>query len=166
MRARWGMGLGLTLGILVGCTVEEDFVAEYATEVCRMVRECGRDLHLPGESASLPSTSECESMIEAHYGTCISRCNFRSAKARRCLRRLRNNECHGEVMTADPDDNLHADEAIPVVCDFVFNECGGDDEDIQCMSPNNCAVGERPGEGSLVALGLLVLGVSARRRWA
>ncbi|MCX4248074.1 hypothetical protein [Paraliomyxa miuraensis] len=163
------MGLaagGLVAGVLAGCLYhEEDFVAEYAVEVCRMVRECGRELHLPGESELLPATSACEGMIEAHYSTCISGCNYRPAKARRCLRRLRDNECEGEVVTADPDDDHDGDETIPLVCDFVFNECeGGDDQEIQCMSPNGCAVGERPGEGWLLGLGLLGLWWVGRRR--
>lgn len=159
------VALGLAVGMFAGCLYqEEDFVAEYAVEVCRMVRDCGRELSLPGQSDPLPATAECEAVIEAHYSTCASSCEYRPPKARRCLRRLRNNECKGEVTTADPNDNEGGDELIPVVCSFVFEQCESPEQEDHCASVNGCSVGGRPGEGSLLALGLLVLGLGARRR--
>ena len=164
-----GSALGLVTGSAIGCYLhdEEDFVVEYAVEVCRMVRDCGRSLHLPGETDTLPATSACEDLVEAHYSTCTSSCDYRPSKARRCLRRLRDNECGKVVTGGGPNDEDKGDETIPLVCDDVFEQCeGGEDQAQLCNSPSGCAVGGRPGEGSWLALGLLVLGLGARRRWS
>jgi len=88
-----GSALGLATGITLGCLQEDDFVSEYAAEVCRMVRDCGRELHLPGSSDVLPATGDCEAIVRAHYSSCGSSCVFNRDKARRCLRRLRDNHC-------------------------------------------------------------------------
>lgn len=162
LRARWGSALGLGLGVLAGCLhQEEEFVAEYAAEVCRIVRDCGRELHLPGEDETLPNNAFCEGRVEAHYSTCASGCEYLPAKARRCLRRLRDRDC-------DPNEGMLGDrseDSIPLVCDEVFEQCeGGEDQDSLCASPLGCAVGGRPGEGWFLALGLVVLGLGARRR--
>lgn len=154
-RVLLGSALGLAAGVTVGCLQDEDFVAEYATEVCRMARDCGRELYLPGEEQPLPATEACESMIIAHYDTCRADCEFERAKARRCLRRLRNNECNTQ------DDS---DEAIPLVCDAVFQPCsGGADQELDCGAPR-CSVGGSAGAGALPLLGLLLLGLRRRRR--
>jgi MYXO-CTERM domain-containing protein len=165
LRTLLGAALGLSIGVTVGCLEDEDFVGEYAVEVCRMVRDCGRELTLPNADAPLPATAACESLIEAHYDSCGASCNFRRAKARRCLRRLRENECAEDIVTTPEGDP--ADETIPWVCDDVFSECeGGEDQDQQCTAPRGCSVGGRSGAGASVLwiLGLLGLGATRRRR--
>lgn len=165
LRTLLGAALGLSIGITVGCLEDEDFVGEYAVEVCRMVRDCGRELSLPDADEPLPATDACEAMVEAHYSSCGSSCNFRRNKARRCLRRLRGNECADGVITNEDGDV--ADESIPLVCSEVFSECeGGEDHDLQCAAPRGCAVSGHPGAGAGAgALWLLgLVGLAARRR--
>ena len=166
LRTLLGVALGLSIGVTVGCLEDEGFVGEYAVEVCRMVRDCGRELTLPGADEPLPADSFCESMVEAHYASCSASCNFRRSKARRCLRRLRENECAEDVATTPEGEP--ADETIPLVCDAVFDECeGGEDQEIQCAAPRGCSVAGRSGAGAgagaLSLLGLLVLGWRRRR---
>lgn len=161
LRTLLGVALGLSIGITVGCLEDEDFVAEYAVEVCRMVRECGRELSLPNADEPLPASELCESMVQAHYDSCGGSCHFRRNKARRCLRRLRGNECKDGVLS---DENGVEDESIPLVCSEVFSECeGGEDHDQQCAAPRGCSVGDRSGTGALSLLGLLALGWRRRR---
>lgn len=158
VRMLGGSALGLLVGTSVGCLFQEDeFVTEYAAEVCRLVRECGRELRLPGESEPLPSTSACEDRIEAHYASCTAGCDYIPRKARRCLRRLRDNECNNPSGTVD-------DETIPIVCNDVFRECQDDEQAQMCRAPSGCSIGDPRGSGSVLALGLLVLGLGARRR--
>jgi MYXO-CTERM domain-containing protein len=158
-----GAALGLGMGVTLGCMQDEDFVPEFAAEVCRMVRDCGRELRLPNETDPLPATAECEALVEAHYSACGDSCFFRRNKARRCLRRLRNNECSVDD-PATPQEEV-GDESIPWVCDDVFSECeGGEDQAQQCAAPHGCAVSGRSGAGALPLIGLLLLGTWRRRR--
>lgn len=159
------------MGVTLGCLQEDDFVDEYAVEVCRMVRDCGRALYLPDDPGDLdsdrvrlPATAECEPMIEAHYSVCRSDCRFNRAKARRCLRRIRENVCNPEN-GSDPSDE-YPDDDIALVCGQVFDDCaGGPDQDQQCGAPS-CSVGasSRASAGLLWMLALLGLGTRARRR--
>jgi hypothetical protein len=161
LRTLLGAALGLSIGITAGCLEDEDFVAEYAVEVCRMVRDCGRELTLPNADAPLPANELCESMVEAHYASCGTSCNFRRNKARRCMRRLRENECAEHILTTPEQEP--ADEMIPLVCDEVFSECeGGEDQNQQCAAPRGCSVADRSGASALL-LGLFVLGWRRRR---
>lgn len=174
-RRRWRLygllGSAFAMGVTLGCLEDDDFVAEYATEVCRMVRDCGRELYLPVDPSEpaaqrvlLPATGECEMMIEAHYSTCRSDCQFHRGKARRCLRRIRENVCDTE--NPDPSDE-NPDDDIALVCGQVFEECaGGPDQDEQCGRPS-CSVGasSQAGASVLWMLGLLGLGARGRRRY-
>ncbi len=166
LRMLLGMALGLSMGVTVGCLQDEDFVGEYATELCGMVRDCGVELTLPNATEPLPATSMCEALIEAHYSTCASDCFFRRSKARRCLRRLRDNQCTGEDEPGTLD-TVARDADIPGVCHDVFGECdGGFDQEDQCAAPTTtCSVTGRGGASSLSLpfLGLLLLGLRRRR---
>lgn len=173
-RRRWRLygllGSAFAMGATLGCLEDDDFVDEYAVEVCRMVRDCGRELYLPDDPADLtdqrqllPATAECEVMIEAHYSTCRADCQFHRGKARRCLRRIRENVCGST--NPDPSDE-NPDDDIALVCGQVFEECaGGPDQDEQCGRPS-CSVGasSQAGAGMLWMLGLLGLGARGRRR--
>lgn len=174
-RRRWRLygllGSALAMGVTLGCLEDDDFVAEYATEVCRMVRDCGRELYLPDDPSDLtdepqrlPATIECEGMMEDHYSVCQSDCQFHRGPARRCLRRLRENVCNPESSNDPSDEN--PDDDIALVCGQVFEECaGGPDQDQQCGRPS-CSVGasSQAGAGVLWMLGLLGLGARGRRR--
>ena len=163
LRMLLGASLGLGLGMTLGCIEDEDFVSEYATEVCRLVRDCGRELRLPDQTDPLPATAACETLVEAHYSACGDSCNFRRGKARRCLRRLRNNECTSD----DPALEDEGDEAIPLVCDDVFNQCeGGLDQEDQCISPHGCTVSGRAGASAGLLWMLALVGLGARGRRA
>lgn len=162
LRVLLGTTLGLATGVTLGCLQGEDFVSEYAVEVCRMVRDCGTELHLPKQTEMLPATSECEAIVETHYYTCDEGCQLDRTNARRCLRRLRDNQCDPETGTISGE--VQGDEAIPWICRSVYEECnGGDAQRNQCSAPSNCSVGGRPGDRALCMVVLLVLG--ARRRY-
>jgi hypothetical protein len=163
LHALLGATLGLATGVTLSCE-QGDFVTEYAAEVCRMVRDCGIELHLPKQTETLPATSECEVVVETYYLACDAGCQLDRAKARRCLRRLRDNECDPETGTISGE--VQRDEAIPQVCSEVYEVCnGGNNQETQCSAPSGCSVGGRPGDDAVLMLGFLVLGVGRHRRW-
>lgn len=156
------MGLGLALGLAVGCLRKEDnFVEQYATELCDAVRDCGATLTLPGGQA-LPVSSACEGVVEAHYLACGDRCEYQPRKARRCIRRLRRNSDCDDATVSGAGGEQEDEEFIPLVCDEVYTQCSGDDD--LCRAPTCAVMGSGHREGLGWALGLFALGLVGRRR--
>lgn len=162
-----GLLLGVVAGSAPGCSLREqdEFVGELASEVCRLQRTCGYALKLPGHEDLLPEDETCEAVVEAFYDSCGERCAYNVRKARRCIRRLEDDSCDmdSEIQTsAEPNETAE----LPTVCDAVFTGCEGPDS---CDAPHSglCSVATRPEPGHAAwALGLLCLGVAARRRRA
>jgi MYXO-CTERM domain-containing protein len=163
-RSLMGLLLGAVAGSSPGCSLREhdEFVSELASEVCRLQR-CGYGLKLPGSDSVLPDDETCELQVEAHYGSCGDRCAYNVRDARRCIRRLSDDICD----EADLEEGVAAmADELPLVCDAVFTGCEGEES---CEAPfaGVCSVSSRPDPAAAAwALGLLMLGVGARRRRA
>lgn len=150
-----GLALGIGLGASPGCTVREDdeFADRLAEQLCSLRDRCGFDFVLPGDSEPVSTMGSCEAAVRDHYEQCGDRCDFSRTRARRCLRRIDRIE-----LDDCPDGHL----VLPLVCDDVYSECEGE----SCPAPiATCAVTRGSGPaGSVLALGLLVLGGWSRRR--
>jgi hypothetical protein len=149
------LGFAASLGGFASCLQEDDFVDDFAAQVCRLAVDCNTALTLPGESEPLPNDrAACESAVVEHYSVCSDGCEMSRRHARRCLRRIEDTSC---------PDGSGTDLVVPLACDLVFRSCDPDVvEQGHCVGPTCSVVPQR--DAPLGGLALLGVGLWARRR--
>ncbi|MEX1362936.1 MAG: MYXO-CTERM sorting domain-containing protein [Nannocystaceae bacterium] len=149
------LGLGFFVGLAVASCDDygrEDFNLEATSLICEVRSKCGEDLTDPAVldldfGAPMPEPS-CAAEVLQQFDVCAGECEFHEARARRCINRLESMADDCDVTSLGP-------------CRRVYDQCEG----AESCNLWRCSVGTEGGPaGGMMALGLLLLGWSRRRR--
>ena len=153
-----GFGLGFGLGGCITINEQSVFEAEARDRVCNWDRVCAPSMSpsspLTDPIFPYPTDDTCEDTFEAERVQC-SDCRFNPTAAYKCLDRME------EALAACSTQDINFKP-----CRKVYTDCASDEVEDQCDIRNpTCSVHDdaRP-QDALLALGLLGLGLFARRR--
>lgn len=153
-----GFTLGLGLGGCIVIDEQSEFEAEARARVCNWNRVCAPSMSpttpLTDPTFPYPADESCEDTFDADRTQCKD-CRFNPSAAYKCLDRLE--QALEACSTADVNFKP---------CRKVYTDCASEEVEDQCDIRNpTCSVHEdaRP-QDALLALGLLGLGLFARRR--
>lgn len=147
---------GLLAGVVASsCEYSDaDVFNDRASElVCDIYDKCDEDITVAFDLGRGSLDMGCYGQVRDNFDVCDSNCGFNPGKARRCIRRLERMADDCEVLSLGP-------------CRRVYDDCDGSVGGDGTCELWNCSVGSGAGgpAGGLMALGLLVLGMSGRRR--